>query len=61
MKNRLETNNRLNNKKNMKIQNIKEKKEETLKKILRNVDDDAKREEIIHMLLEQKVSKVIKE
>ena len=39
----------------------KEKKEETLKKMLKNVDDEAKREEIIHMLLEQKVSKIIKE
>ena len=29
--------------------------------MLKNVDDDLKREEIIHMLLEQKVSKVIKE
>ncbi|ASQ49413.1 hypothetical protein BCB68_09440 [Leptotrichia sp. oral taxon 498] len=29
--------------------------------MLKSVDDDLKREEIIHMLLEQKVSKVIKE
>ena len=32
-----------------------------LRKMLKDVDDDAKREKIIHMLLEQKVSKVIKE
>ena len=36
-------------------------KEVSLKQMLKNVDDDLKREEIIHMLLEQKVSKVIKE
>ena len=30
-------------------------------KVKKNVDDEMKREEIIHMLLEQKVSKVIKE
>ena len=39
----------------------KVKKEEVLKNMLKNVDDEMKREEIIHMLLEQKVSKVIKE
>ena len=39
----------------------KVKKEEILKNMLKNVDDEMKREEIIHMLLEQKVSKVIKE
>ena len=39
----------------------KDKKEEVLKNMLKNVDDEMKREEIIHMLLEQKVSKVIKE
>ena len=62
MKNRVEEkNNRLNNKKNTKMENINEKKEETLRKMLKDVDDDAKREKIIHMLLEQKVSKVIKE
>ena len=62
MKNRVEEkNNGLNNKKNMKMENINEKKEETLRKMLKDVDDDAKREKIIHMLLEQKVSKVIKE
>lgn len=33
----------------------------SLKQMLKSVDDDLKREEIIHMLLEQKVSKVIKE
>ena len=43
------------------MENINEKKEETLRKMLKDVDDDAKREKIIHMLLEQKVSKVIKE
>ena len=37
----------------------KVKKEEVLKNMLKNVDDEMKREEIIHMLLEQKVSKVI--
>lgn len=36
-------------------------KEISLKRMLKSVDDDLKREEIIHMLLEQKVSKVIKE
>lgn len=36
-------------------------KEISLKQMLKSVDDDLKREEIIHMLLEQKVSKVIKE
>ncbi len=36
-------------------------KDVSLKQMLKNVDDDLKREEIIHMLLEQKVSKVIKE
>ena len=36
-------------------------KEEVLKKMLKNVDDEVKREEIIHMLLEQKVSKIVKE
>ena len=62
MKNRVEEkNNGLNSKKNMKMENINEKKEETLRKMLKDVDDDAKREKIIHMLLEQKVSKVIKE
>ena len=62
MKNRVEEkNNGLNNKKNTKMENINEKKEETLRKMLKDVDDDAKREKIIHMLLEQKVSKVIKE
>ena len=62
MKNRVEEkNNELNNKKNTKMENINEKKEETLRKMLKDVDDDAKREKIIHMLLEQKVSKVIKE
>ena len=40
---------------------FKVKKEEVLKNMLKNVDDEMKREEIIHMLLEQKVSKVIKE
>ena len=40
---------------------IKNGKEETLKDMLKEVDDEVKREEIIHMLLEQKVSKVIKE
>lgn len=45
----------------MKIQNINGQKEEILKKMLKDADDEAKREEIIHMLLEQKVSKVIKE
>ena len=40
---------------------IKSEKEETLKDMLKEVDNEAKREEIIHMLLEQKVSKVIKE
>ena len=39
----------------------KVKKEEILKNMLKNVDNEIKREEIIHMLLEQKVSKVIKE
>ena len=39
----------------------KVKKEDVLKNMLKNVDDEIKREEIIHMLLEQKVSKVIKE
>lgn len=39
----------------------KVKKEEVLKNMLKNVDDEMKREKIIHMLLEQKVSKVIKE
>ena len=39
----------------------KVKKEDVLKNMLKNVDDEMKREEIIHMLLEQKVSKVIKE
>ena len=38
-----------------------ENKEISLKQMLKSVDDDLKREEIIHMLLEQKVSKVIKE
>ncbi|AMD94271.1 DUF1003 domain-containing protein [Leptotrichia sp. oral taxon 847] len=38
-----------------------ENKEVSLKQMLKSVDDDLKREEIIHMLLEQKVSKVIKE
>ena len=42
-------------------ENVKEKKEEVLKKMLKNMDDEVKREEIIHMLLEQKVSKIIKE
>ena len=42
-------------------ENIQGKKEKILKKMLKNVDDEVKREEIIHMLLEQKVSKVIKE
>lgn len=36
-------------------------KEISLKQMLKSVDDDLKREEIIHILLEQKVSKVIKE
>ena len=36
-------------------------KEISLKQMLKSVDDVLKREEIIHMLLEQKVSKVIKE
>ena len=36
---------------------IKNGKEETLKDMLKEVDDEVKREEIIHMLLEQKVSK----
>ena len=40
---------------------LKLKKEKALKDMLKNVDDEMKREEIIHMLLEQKVSKVIKE
>ena len=40
---------------------IKTEKEETLKDMLKEVDDEVKREEIIHMLLEQKVSKVVKE
>ena len=40
---------------------IKNGKEETLKDMLKEVDDEVKREEIIHMLLEQKVSKVVKE
>ena len=40
---------------------IKNGKAETLKDMLKEVDDEVKREEIIHMLLEQKVSKVIKE
>ena len=39
----------------------KVKKEEILKNMLKNVDNEIKREEIIHMLLEQKVSKAIKE
>lgn len=38
-----------------------ENKEISLKQMLKSVDDDLKREEIIHILLEQKVSKVIKE
>ena len=50
-----EKNNRL------RMENVNGKKEETLKKMLKDVDDDKKREEIIHMLLEQKVSKIVKE
>ncbi len=49
------------NKKDVKTENLNGQKEETLKKMLKEVDDELKREEIIHMLLEQKVSKVIKE
>ena len=48
------------NKNNVKNES-KVKKEDVLKNMLKNVDDEIKREEIIHMLLEQKVSKVIKE
>ena len=51
--------NKLNKEKTKNIgavnENVKEKKEEVLKKMLKNVDDEVKREEIIHMLLEQKV------
>ena len=50
-----EKNNRL------RMESVNGKKEETLKKMLKDVDDDKKREEIIHMLLEQKVSKIVKE
>ena len=63
--NRNVTSNRI--KKNMELNEnnleneSKGKKEEILKNMLKNVDNEIKREEIIHMLLEQKVSKVIKE
>ena len=52
-----------NTRKNIKLneKKIKTEKEETLKDMLKEVDDEVKREEIIHMLLEQKVSKVVKE
>ena len=54
-------------KRSKKVKTVKTKsksiknKEISLKQMLKSVDDDLKREEIIHMLLEQKVSKVIKE